>query len=341
MPAHVEIDLHAGLRGGVERADAAAVDERVHLHRDPRRAAFAVRLDRALDLGDDPVAQHVGRRQHPPVVQRAPVAGQVVEHVGDVGADLLVDGEQAEVGVQARGRGVVVAGADVHVVAHPVALAAHDEHALGVGLHRGLAVDDVHARLLQRLRPVDVHALVEARLQLDQRDRLLAALGGFDQRRHQRRVVARAVDGLLDREHVGVGDGLLDEALDRGRERVVGVVDEHVAFAHRAEHVGALALVADQAGDGSRTAAAPRAAPRGPASSRSATARPCRAARRPGRPPRPRRRAGPSARCAAARRCRRRPRPARSRRSAGGAARPRPPAAGRRRRRRPRGRRRA
>jgi hypothetical protein len=69
---------------------------------------------------------------------------------------------------------VVVAGADVHVVAHAVALAAHDEHALGVGLQRRLAVDDVHAGLLQRLGPVDVHALVEARLQLDQADRLLA-----------------------------------------------------------------------------------------------------------------------------------------------------------------------
>ncbi len=34
--AHVEVDLHAGLGGGVERADAAPVDERVHLHRDAR-----------------------------------------------------------------------------------------------------------------------------------------------------------------------------------------------------------------------------------------------------------------------------------------------------------------
>ena len=48
--AHVQIDLHAGLRGLVQRADAAAVDERVHLHRDPRRALLGVRGDRALDL---------------------------------------------------------------------------------------------------------------------------------------------------------------------------------------------------------------------------------------------------------------------------------------------------
>ncbi len=205
-----------------------------------------MRGDRLLDLVDQAVAQLVGRGQHLAVVQRAAVAGEVVEHVGDIGADLLVGREQSEVGVQPRGRGVVVAGADVHVVAYSVALAAHHEHALGVRLQRRLAVDDVHAGLLQRLRPVDVHALVEARLQLDQRDRLLAALGGVDQRRHQRRVVARAVDGLLDREHVRVGHCLLDEALDRGGERVVGMVHEHIAFAHRPEHIGPLALVAQQ-----------------------------------------------------------------------------------------------
>ena len=138
-------------------------------------------------------------------------------------------------------------------------------------------------------------------LQLDQRDRLLAALGRVDQRRHQRRVVARAVDGLLDREHVRVGDGLLDEALDRGREGDVGVVHEQVAFAHRAEHVGALALVAQQArvGDPDERLLAQLGVAGQLA--RSATARPCRAARRPGRPPRPRTPSRPGELVAAAR----------------------------------------
>ena len=217
--AHVQVDLHAGLGGSYSaRMQRPSTSAFIFIAIRAGRLR-RVRGDRPLDLGEDAVAQLVGRDQHLAVVQRAPVAGEVVEHVGDVRADLLVGREQAEVGVQARGRRVVVAGADVHVVAHAVALAAHDQHALGVRLQRRLAVDDVHAGLLQGLGPVDVHALVEARLQLDQRDRLLAALGRVDQGRHERRVVARAVDGLLDREHVRVGDGLLDEALHRGRER--------------------------------------------------------------------------------------------------------------------------
>jgi hypothetical protein len=59
---------------------------------------------------------------------------------------------------------------------------------------------------------------------------------------HERRVVRRAVDGHLDRQHVGVGHGLLDEALHARGERVVRVVDEDVPAAHRPEHV-ALAVL--------------------------------------------------------------------------------------------------
>ena len=113
-------------------------------------------------------------------------------------------------------------------------------------LQRRDPVDDVDARLLELLRPADVRALVEARLQLHQADRLLAALGRLDQVRDQRRVGAGAVDRLLDREHVGVGDRLLDEALDRAGERVVGVMDEDVAGSDRREHVALLALGAEQ-----------------------------------------------------------------------------------------------
>ena len=40
-PADVELDLDAGLGGPVERLDHPRVEQRVHLHPDPRRAARA------------------------------------------------------------------------------------------------------------------------------------------------------------------------------------------------------------------------------------------------------------------------------------------------------------
>ena len=141
-----------------------------------------------------------------------------------------------EVLVDARGLRVVVAGADVGVAADLVALLPHHQRGLAVRLQPDDAVDDVAAGPLQRPGPLDVRLLVEARLDLDQGHDLLAGLGGVDQRVDDRGVTGRAVERLLDRQHVRVGGGLLDEALHAGGERLVRVVHEHVAVAQRREH---------------------------------------------------------------------------------------------------------
>ena len=113
-----------------------------------------------------------------------------------------------------------------------------------MGLETDDAVDDVHARLLELGRPGDVRLLVEARGELDERDDLLAGLGGTDERSDDRAVRSRgAVERLLDGEHVGIGDGLVDEGLDAVRERLIGVVDEDVAAIDDLEDVD-LAVVA-------------------------------------------------------------------------------------------------
>ena len=245
--AHDEIDLHAGLRGLVQRLDHRPVDEAVHLQHDTTPAPGHRVRGHPPHLVDDALAQVGGRDEQLAVALRAPEAGQVVEEVGDVGGDVGPAGEEARVGVEPRGARVVVAGADVHVAADAAVLAAHHERALGVRLERREAVHDVHAGALQRARPADVARLVEARLELDQHHRLLALLGRADQRRHHRRVARGAVDRVLDREHVGVVDGLLEEALDRRRERVVGVLDEDVALADGGEQVGRRVALAAQA----------------------------------------------------------------------------------------------
>ena len=157
--------------------------------------------------------------------------GQVVEQVGQVGGDLLVAREEAEVLVEPRRDRVVVPGADVRIAPQPVGLAAHNQRALGVDLQRGEAVDDMDAGRLQGARPLDVAPLVEAGLQLHQADRLLALLGSLDQRRHVRRVVARAVDARLDGNRLRVGRRGSHEPLEGARERVVRVMHEHRALA--------------------------------------------------------------------------------------------------------------
>jgi len=108
---------------------------------------------------------------------------------------------------------VVVAGADVGVAAQGVALLADHQRQLAVGLQPDQAVDHMAAGLLQLAGPLDVGLLVEARLDLDQDQHLLAGLGGVDQRVHDRRVAGGPVEGLLDRQHVGVVGGLLQEGV--------------------------------------------------------------------------------------------------------------------------------
>ena len=213
------------------------VDDRVHLHRDapvgPGLAADQLLQRRAqVRRRDDELA----------VLARHAVAGEVVEELAEVGAEVGIRRQHAEVFVRRRGLRVVVAGADVAVATDAVGLLPHDEQDLRVRLQADEPVDDVRARLLQHAGPFDVRLLVEARFQLDERDDLLARVGGLHERLHDAGFVAAgAVHRLLDREHRGIARGLLDERLDRGAERVVRVVQQHVAVAHRPEDVGLVA----------------------------------------------------------------------------------------------------
>ena len=151
-----------------------------------------------------------------------------------------IGGEEAQVGVDAGGAAVVVAGGDVRIAADAAGLLAHDQAQLAVHLDVDQPVDDVDAGRLQPGRPGDVVLLVEAGLQLDQHGHLLALFGGLDEQVDQRRVGADAVERDLDGDDVRVGDRRLQERLHRG-ERVERVVDQEVLVGDLLEdHVGVL-----------------------------------------------------------------------------------------------------
>ena len=87
---------------------------------------------------------------------------------------------------------------------------------------------ELDAGLLQLARPFDVAPLVEARLQLDEADRLFALLGAVDEGRKQGAVVGSAIHRSLHRDHVGVRCGGRGEGLETRPERLVWLVHEHV-----------------------------------------------------------------------------------------------------------------
>ena len=132
-----QIDLGAGIGGGIEGVDHALVDEGVHLHHDA--AAFlGGGLPDQLD-GPVPHAQRGG--EDLAEVGAAAVAGQVVEEVGQVGAEVGISGEEADVLVEPGRRRVVVAGADMAVAPDPARLGPNHQRRLGVGLQPDEAED--------------------------------------------------------------------------------------------------------------------------------------------------------------------------------------------------------
>ena len=112
-------------------------------------------------------------------------------------------------------------------MAQPVLVAAHDHEHLAVGLEPDQAVDDVHAGFLELPRPDDVVGLVEARAQFDQHGDLLAQFRGADERVDDGRIAAGAIERHLDREHGGIGRGVLEE-FDHAGEALVGMMQQHV-----------------------------------------------------------------------------------------------------------------
>ena len=115
-------------------------------------------------------------------------------------------------------------------------LAADDEQRLGVRLQPLHAVDDLRAGLLQIAGPLDVAGLVEPGLQLDDDRNVLAGLAGPDQSRDDLAVAAGPVQRLLDRQHIRIGRGLLDQMDDRV-EALVWVHQQHIGGGDLGEQI--------------------------------------------------------------------------------------------------------
>ncbi|KOF51899.1 hypothetical protein AD428_23735, partial [Achromobacter sp. DMS1] len=205
--AHDEVDFHAGLAGLVELLDDALFEQRVHLGHDARALAGLGGARLGADGRDHAVVQREGRLQQRLERAAGAQAGELGEHLVHVFAQAGVGGQQAEVGVEPRRAGMVVARAEVRIAAQPAFFAAQHQGHLGVGLVRHHAVHHVRPHLLEAGRPVDVGLLVEARHQLHHHRHFLAGPRRGQQDLHQLGILAGAVDGLLDGHDVRVQRG--------------------------------------------------------------------------------------------------------------------------------------
>jgi hypothetical protein len=94
----------------------------------------------------------------------------------------------------------------------------------------------VHALFFQEAAPGDVRCLVETGRYLDQDGHLLATPRCFDQRVHDRRVAARAVDREFECQHGRIRGGGIQEAQHGRVEAVVRMVQQDVAPRDLVEH---------------------------------------------------------------------------------------------------------
>ena len=94
--------------------------------------------------------------------------------------------EQAQVGIDARRGGIVVAGSDVGVAAHAIGIAAHEQRQLAMRLQADQSVKDLHAGVFHFARPANVVGFVKARFQFDHRRDFLARSRIHERRDDQR-----------------------------------------------------------------------------------------------------------------------------------------------------------
>ncbi len=242
-----EVDFDAVPGGLVEGFNDAGFEQGVHFGDDVSGTAGLGVLLLAADEAEEAFGHGEGGDEQGAVVVDFGVGGEVVEDHVDALGDLRIAGEQAEVGVEAGGVVVVVAGAEVAVAAGLAVLVAADEHGqLAMGFESDHAVEDLDAGIFHVARPADVGGLVEAGHEFDDEGGFLGGRG-LSERQANGRVVAGAVEGLLHGQDGGVFGALLDEVDDRV-VGVVGVMEQDVVLTKLVEDVGGLAAEVERFG---------------------------------------------------------------------------------------------
>src|SRR6266446_8983852 len=141
----------------------------------------------------------------------ASIAGDEVEHPSRVAAQRRIAGEKGQVGVDLGSNRMIIAGPKMNIGPQKLALAPRDQRNLGVRLQIDKAKDDLRTGLLQSARPANVALFVKPRFELDQRRHRLPGLSGIDESGDDRRILRGPIEGLLDRDDVGVMSSLTQE----------------------------------------------------------------------------------------------------------------------------------
>ena len=177
-----QADLHPGARGGVEGVDHLGVDQAVHLGPDFGRPPGAGMGGLLRDQIKEARLEGDGRDGEVFQPFGLHIARQVIEHLGGIAPQRGIAGEEAEVGVDAGGDRVVIAGAVMGIGDQIVAFAAHDGADLGMGLVLDETVNHMRAGPFQTAGLADIGGFVKTGLQFHQGGDGFPGLGRFAER---------------------------------------------------------------------------------------------------------------------------------------------------------------
>src|SRR5271157_6348540 len=118
LSANNQVNLNTRLRGAIQSANYRRIDDGVALGDDVRWAA-PPRVARFPLNQRDTALGHVARgNEQRPVVRFFGIGSEVIEHVMYRSSDGFVACQQAQVGVKARGRGIVIPSAEMRIAAN-------------------------------------------------------------------------------------------------------------------------------------------------------------------------------------------------------------------------------
>ena len=226
-PAHDQIDGHICAGCFIELLNDLLVHQRVHLRNDAGRLACQRVVALPLDQFDEPTV-HVERRDHQFFQSRITgEAGKRIENGRHFFAQLRFTGEQTEIGVNARGPRVIISRAEMDVTPELVGVTPNDQQRLAMRLETYHTIDHVRADFFQASRPLNVACLIKTRAQLDNRGNLFSCVSRVDERLHNGRIPACAVQRHFNGKHLRIFCRRLDQ-LDDFIETVIRMMQQHV-----------------------------------------------------------------------------------------------------------------
>lgn len=245
-PADDEIDFDAGLGGAVEGIDEDGVDEGIHLGDDASgQTLFGVGAF-AIDEGEHFAVEFEGGDQEAFGALELADSGQKIKEICGILAEVLAAGEIAQVGVNAGGGGVVIAGAKMDITADGIGFAPDDQAHFAVDLVADQPVNDVDTGFLEFSRPENIVGFVESGFEFDDGGDLFAVADRVHQGADDAGIAAGAIEGLFDGQDVGIL-GSLFEKIDHGTEILVGMMQEDIAVANGGKEIG---LILESGGEG-------------------------------------------------------------------------------------------